>query len=176
MTYHQKAIVCTSDSQGRGKAVYYEDDNGKVTKKTKKFEYPNEMEDLYQKFGFDDHILNMEQFMNFSIPSPFGLLSGLADNFFGSRPMAMIGESLKDILPEGVDVNKHRQRLRDLQEKKAQEEQEKQEKEEEKKHLQEQLEELKNIKKDLKEWGDTDGAKEVEEDIKRIEDKLNSYK
>lgn len=135
MSYHQKAIVYTSDEKGQGKAVYREDDNGKITKKTKKIKSPDEIEKIYQNFGFNDPMLDVEEFLNFSVPSPFRILSGFADNFFGNRSATMIGEPQKDVLPKGVDVEKHRQRLRDLQEKK----------EEEKKYLQSQLEELKNI-------------------------------
>jgi len=173
MTYHQKAIVYTSDSKGKGKAVYWEDDNGKITKKTKNINSQSDVENIYKQFGFDDPILDVERFMNFNISSPFRLLSGLADNFFGNSFVNQnIEENQKSILPEDVEIDKHRKRLEELREKKRIENQKEAEKEQEKKYLQCNLEELKNIKKELKNGGDIEGVKSIEEDIKKIEEKM----
>jgi len=176
MTYHQKAILCTSDNKGQGKATYWEDRNGKVTKKTKNFKSPTEIEKIYQKFKFDDPMIDIEEFINFSIPSPFGILSELADNFLGSKSIPKSTPSHQDVLPKGVDIQKHRQRLKNMQEKKKQKEQEKQKKEEDIKYLKVQLKELKNIKKELNNYGDEEGSKEIDEDIKKIEDKIKKSK
>jgi len=173
MTYHQKAIIYTSDSNGKGKAVCFEDDNGKITKKTKNINSQNDIDNVYKQFGFDDPILDVERFMNFNISSPFRLLSGLADNFFGNRLQNEdVSVDRGDILPDGVDINRHRERLAELREKKRIENEKEAQKEEEKKYLQSQLEELKKIKKELKKGEDNEGANLIEEDIKKIEEKI----
>lgn len=172
MTYHQKAIVYTSDNNGQGKAVYWEDDNGKVTKKVKKIKSSDEIEKVYKDFGFNDPLLNSENFMNFSIPSPFNLLSGFVDNLFDKPQTYFLDETKQHLLPEGVDLGKHYKRLEELQEKKRLANLEKQRLEEEKRYLQKQIEELKIVKKELQDEGDTEGAKEAEKDMHKIEEKL----
>lgn len=174
MIYHQKAVICTSDDKGQGKAVYWEDDNGKVTKKTKKFNSPEEMDKVYQGFGLNEELIDTEKFWDFNIPSPFSLLSNFADNFFNNSSAPISSEPKGNILPEGVNLEKHRNRLRDFQEKKRKEEQAKENKEKEKKYLQSQIKELKSINKELKKANDDEGINAINKDIKKIEEKINA--
>jgi hypothetical protein len=172
MTYKQQALVCTSDDHGQGKAVYLEDIDGKVSKKTRKFSSPEELNQIYEQFGFDQSLPEVDNFFNFSTRAPFSLIGDLADNFFAHRQLPADNSQAQKWLPEGVDLAKHQKRLQELRAKKQEARANIQKLEEQKSFLKSELGYLQEMHSELKEGGDAEGAKALKEDLEKIEAKV----
>lgn len=176
MQHHQKVIVCTN-SNGKGKAIYYENDNGKVTKKEKPINSLAELEKVHADLGFE--ATDADEFFDFSVPSPFGILDGFLSNLF-AQPALASGEQTEEdeenqnLMPEGIDINKHRTRLQEIKKKKQETEAARQQNEKARKYLLAQKKELEKIKRELQAEGDTEGVADVEADIQKIETALES--
>ena len=176
MTYTQKATFCTSDDQGQGEAFFWEDNNGKITKITKKINSPNEIEDIYKNFDFNDPPLDIEEFINFSFPSPFKAFGSLANNLFSPKLKSKPDPNKQHFLPKEINIEKHRLKLQEIQKRRQEKELKQQEKEEKIKYLQHQIEELKEIKKEFKKEEEKEGLKDLENDINILENEINNIK
>lgn len=175
MSYNQKAVVYTYDDTGGGKVVYWEDDNGKVTKKSKKFASKEEMDKICEELGVNKPGFNEESFFDFRMPSAFDMLNNFTDGFFGRPFGGFFADPEPNLLPSGVDINQHRQRLHELHEKKMSEERAKQESIGKQRFMQSRLEELKAIRSELMDGGDQEGVANVEKDIRTLEEEIRKF-